>query len=135
MVVRKEHLYAGLLIVAIAISFVIQRIDNRSREAAAREANIASCTREVTRDAYEAAGFIALSERVAGRGAPRDKESARRYEGIALSVADTFPTPGTAENPIDMIQVNLIQAPDGSVRFRLTDDAKKLIEEGCRQVF
>ena len=135
MEVRQEHLWAFVLIVAVIASFGLQRYQNNKAATEAKENNVASCIREVTRDAYEAAGFIQLAVRVEQRNDEGDKEAGARYRGVAFSVAATFPQADTLDHPTEMIQVNTEQAPNGSIRFRLTEDASELIQNGCRQVF
>lgn len=131
MLIRKTHLIGGIALILAASAFYLQENMNDASVARTREANVASCTREVTRDAYEAVAFLTLAERA------RDDKSAvaERYEAAALSIADTFPKPGTAVSGRDMIQVQFVQGPGDAVRFRLTDESTELIAAGCRQAF
>lgn len=124
-----------MAIAAVVGIFYLQETTYSRATNTARAANIASCTREVTRDAYEAAAFLTLAERVSLRDNPGDQASALRYRAAALSIADTFPKPGTAAGSEQMIQVQFVSGPGDVVRFHLTEEAEALIHDGCRKAF
>lgn len=135
MVVQKNHLWILAFVLVVSVAYFAQRSENTKRADRDRAAVAESCVRSVTRDAYEASGFAVLAERVGRRDNPGDQRSAARYEAVARSVSSSFPRPKGLHDPMRMIQVEVIEAPNGDLRFELTDDAKKLIEAGCRQAF
>lgn len=135
MEIHKSHFYGLLAILVVAAVFAYIDRTNVARNAQGREKDIASCVREVTRDAYEASGFLTLADRVKLRNNEGDEAAAMRYRAAALSIADTFPKAGTTVNSEDMIAVQFLQGPGDEVRLKLTDPALKLIADGCRQAF
>lgn len=135
MEIRKPHFYGLVAVLIAAAVFAYIDRSNAARNAQGRENDIASCVREVTRDAYEASGFLTLAERVKLRNNEGDEAAAMRYRAAALSIADTFPKAGTTVTGEDMIAVQFLQGPDDEVRLRLTEAAQKLIADGCRQAF
>jgi hypothetical protein len=135
MLVKKTHLAAAAAIAVIAGGFYFdERLDDAEYQAD-REANVASCVREVTRDAYEASGFTILAARVRLRNDPGDRKAAARYEAIAHSISATFPQPTEAVDPLEMLESEFITMSDGTTRYRLTEKATGRIEAGCRQAF
>jgi hypothetical protein len=129
MLVQKTHLMWLAVILVIAGGFYFdERLDDAQyqRDRARVEA---SCVREVTRDAYEAGGFLLVSERV------DDKEGKLKYEAVAQSIAVTFPQPPGLDNPLKMIETEYVQQANGIALYRLSEASSELIEAGCRQAF
>lgn len=118
------------MILVVAISYFAQKRQNEAIRQADRSAAIASCKREVARDAYEAAGILYASKVSKGK-------TADRFEASARSVVLSFPRPRGLkfEHVERMAEVEFVQQPNGRYRFALTDSARKLQARGCQQAY
>lgn len=135
MTFQKSHLWAIAFVVALALSYFATKAQNEKTTDRGREAAIAGCVRSAARDAYSAAGFSVLASRVGARDNEGDARSAAQYRAVSWSVASALARPADVNDPLRLIAVDLIEAPNGELRYALTEAATQLQAEGCRQAF
>jgi hypothetical protein len=133
MEVSKRTLWLVGIIAVLAIVFFGQRAQNHHSEAKQEARLVAICKKSVARDTFIANGFLQAADDIRARGGPDNIQRAQLYSAAAVAVARSLPQPAGLNDPLQMIEVNTVTAPDGTIRYALTDRTARLQVQGCRQ--
>lgn len=133
MEVNKRTLWILAGVLVLLFVYFGQRAQNQHSEAKQEARLIAICKKSVARDTFVANGFLFAADEIRERGGPDNIERAQRYSASAVAVAGSLPAPRGLNDRFKLIEVNTVTAPDGTIRYALTDESARLQDAGCRQ--
>lgn len=123
----RHNLMAVILVGAIIVSFAVTRSESHHREDRLKQSDIASCVRENTRSALQAAYQL---QTAAVRRKTGDVPAAESYEAFARGTEAFLAAPRGLGDRERMVAVEKV----GAI-YRLTPEAYKLIRRGCMQAW